>query len=380
MIISFGVIFLLQKRLKGMKGAVTLPFIIFILYCSLTIMVAEDYANYFKKLARMMGYFFLYLIVVDLSARQRNRQIMSYAIIVSAIVTIVPGLYFYFIYSDLYMKALQSTDKGLSEVGIMSKNNFGFFCCYITFFFIYLYLISKNSISKTMSFCMILVSTAVLIISYTRAAWLGFLAAIPSMVFTSGNTKKAVLLLIPIIIIALGLSPIVYYGAIKDITEKKEYGFSSWHFRWAYAWPASVKAFYEKPFMGWGLGNNLYALSKAAKLNKTSHNDYLLVLVETGIIGLSLYLWLLLSLLLRTINGIRSASDDASRFLCVASVGIFIAFLVGSAAEHLLQTPGATGYVITILAMAHGSVLAPEREQAQNVTGGASNSRRAEAV
>ena len=146
-----------------------------------------------------------------------------------------------------------------------------------------------------------------------------------------------------LVLAAASLYSIIYYGAYRELTEKKEYGFSSWHFRTAYAWPASIRAFEEKPIMGWGLGNDLYALTKAAKLQTTSHNDYLLVLVETGIIGLSLYLWLLLALFRKTVAGIRNAAEEQTRMLCVSALAILVAYIVGSAAEHLLQTPGATG-------------------------------------
>ena len=109
--------------------------------------------------------------------------------------------------------------------------------------------------------------------------------------------------------------------------------------------------------MGWGLGNDLYALAKAANLKKTSHNDYLLVLVETGSIGLLLYVWLLISFFRKTAAGIRNAADEQSRMLCVSALAILVSYLVGSIAEHVLQTPGATGYLVTVLGMAHGTLL-----------------------
>jgi O-antigen ligase len=199
---------------------------------------------------------------------------------------------------------------------------------------------------------------ALLVMSFTRAAWASFIAALPMLIFFSKNRARLVMPVLAITIIAAAFSSIIYFGAYGEITEKKEYGFSSWHFRTHYAWPASMKAVEEKPLLGWGLGNNLYALTKAAKLKATSHNDYLLILVETGLIGLSLYLWLLVSLFRKTIKGIRIAEDEQSRMLCVSALAIFVAYLVGSLAEHLLQTPGATGSVITILGMAHGTVLA----------------------
>ena len=177
--------------------------------------------------------------------------------------------------------------------------------------------------------------------------------------------------MVPILVIALisvPLSSVVYYGAYQELTEKKKAGFSSWRFRTDYAWPASVKAFEQRPFMGWGLGNDLRALTKAGKLKATSHNDYLLVLVETGAIGLTLYLFLLWSLFRKSLSSIRFASDDKTRLLSVAALASFTAYLVGSIGEHLLQTPGATGNVITLLGMAHGTLLA-SRESKVTVAG-----------
>ncbi len=68
-------------------------------------------------------------------------------------------------------------------------------------------------------------------------------------------------------------------------------------------------------------------------------------------------MWLLLALFRKTVAGIRNAAEEQTRMLCVSALAILVAYIVGSAAEHLLQTPGATGNVITILAMAHGTLL-----------------------
>jgi O-antigen ligase len=352
-IIAGGFIFVLLN-FSRLKGISKWPFIIFILYCMLTILVADDLANFFKKIARLVGYLFLYLTVTQLSTNEKNRKILSYGFIASLFVTNIPAIYMYFIMPDKYMKFLQ---RGEQEIGIMMKNNFGFYCCFMMYFLIYMYSVAKSKFSKGLFILLFVVQTALLVLSFTRAAWVAFVAAFPFLIFYS---KKKMRLLVPflitIIVIAF-FSSIVYYGAYKDLTEKKEYGFSSWHFRTAYAWPASIKAFQKRPIMGWGLGNDLYALAKAANLKKTSHNDYLLVLVETGSIGLLLYVWLLISFFRKTAAGIRNAADEQSRMLCVSALAILISYLVGSIAENVLQTPGATGYLVTVLGMAHGTLL-----------------------
>lgn len=357
-IILVGFIFV-SMNFRRLKGVSKWPFIIFILYGMLTILGAADLANFFRKIARLIGYLFLYLTVAQLSTNEKNRKILIYGIIVSLLVTNLPAIYMHYIAPDTYTKLLRGGEilDNIGDVGIMTKNNFGFYCCYMVFFLMYMYSITRSKFSKSLFLVLVVVQMALLVLSYTRTAWAAFIVAFPLLIFYS---KKKVRLLVPFlitVIVAASFSSIIYYGAYKDLTEKKEYGFSSLHFRTAYAWPASIKAFEERPIMGWGLGNDLYALTKAAKLKATSHNDYLLVLVETGLIGLFLYVLLLISLLRKTVAGIRNAQDEQSRMLCVSALAILVSFLVGSLGEHLLQTPGATGSVITVLGMAHGTLL-----------------------
>lgn len=359
-IIAVGFIFVIMSS-QSLKGVSKWPFIIFIIYCGLTYFAAEDTANFSKKFARLVGYCFLYLMVVQLSVKKENNKILSYAFIVSLLVTNLPAVYIYFIAPAKYMSQLHGGENGLKEVGIMAKNNFGFFSCYMVLFLTYLYSTAQSKLSKTLFLSLFLMQAALLVMSSTRAAWAGFIAALPVMIFFSKNRARLLMPFLAIVVIAASLYSIIYYGAYGEITEKKQYGFSSWHFRTAYAWPASIKAFEEKPIMGWGLGNDVYALTKAAKLQAASHNDYLLVLVETGLIGVSLYLWLLMSLFRKTIDGIRKAEDEQSRMLCVSALAILVSYLVGSVAEQILETPGATGYIITVLGMAHGTLLAHRR-------------------
>jgi O-antigen ligase len=131
---------------------------------------------------------------------------------------------------------------------------------------------------------------------------------------------------------------------------------SSWEFRTKYAWPASIRTFRERPVMGYGLGNNLWAMTHVGKLPMTSHNDYLVILIETGIIGLTFYLTFLFSMLLTTYRAVKSATDSEGAILCVAALAVLLAFMTGAFGEHLVETPGATGYVFSIVAMAHGVV------------------------
>lgn len=355
-IIGVGVLSFVTHR-QDYKGVLKWPFMLFIVYCLLTLIGAADVANFAKKLARLVGYFFLYLMVVQLCRKRENTRILSYAFIVSLLVTTLPAISVYYLDPDRQLKILYGTTKGVQEIGVMMKNNFGFFSCYMLLFLIYLYSTAKNYLSKSLFLGLMILQAAMLVLSYTRSAWAAFIPGFAMLIVFSRKRWRLLLPLAGLVVMGVSLYSVFDYS-YKDLTEKRQYGFSSWHYRTHYAWPASIKAFKEKPVMGWGLGNDMYALKRAANFDNSSHSDYLLVLVETGCIGLFLYLLLLLALLQKTIASIRYAADEESRVLAVAALTIFVSYIVGSAAEHLLQTPGATGYVITVLGMAHGTLLA----------------------
>jgi O-antigen ligase len=349
MVIVAGGLYLLSRGIKGAPRSVLVPFIIFFIYCTMTVLFAGDLANFLKKDLRLLGYIILYLVVFRLSQSEKSLSILKWAFFIAIIVTTIPAIYVSAIHPEQYTALENKPALG----GIMKKNNFGFFSCYMLFFLFFMQETVKRKSLKNLTISMIGVQFVLFVFSFTRAAWVGFIGALPAFFALSKNKKKMLLPFFLVIVICVLLFPILYFGLVRDVKEKKEYGMSSLEWRIEYAWPASIKAFKEKPILGWGLGNDLNALTEAAGLRKTSHNDYLLVMVETGLVGILLYLWLLGAILLRTYREIKDSDSGTTKSLQIASLSIFTAFIIGSMAEHLLQTPGATGYVITILGMAH---------------------------
>lgn len=353
MVMTTGLFFIFFTGYKDFPKVVLLPFAVFIFYCSLTFIATEDIANFLKKDSRLIGYFVLYLVIFRLGQDEKNISILNWSIIISIIVTVIPAICLFLLNPEQYTALENKPALG----GIMKKNNFGFFSCYMLYFLFYFHSVLQSNLKRFMSLGLIIVQFLVFILSFTRAAWVGFIGALPVFLLFSRNKAKMIIPIIAIFVFGTVLFPIIYFGLYTDIEEKREYGMSSFQFRLEYAWPASIKAFKEKPIMGWGLGNNRNALYKAAGLNKTSHNDYLLVLVETGLIGLMCYLWLLAAIFIKTFKGITDSKDSREKSFQVTALAVFTAYLIGSIAEHLLQTPGATGFVFTILAMAHGQAL-----------------------
>ncbi len=129
---------------------------------------------------------------------------------------------------------------------------------------------------------------ACLILTYGRGAWIGFLAGIFMLLILVKDGRKWVkiigLLLIIIFFTALFLPQI---GSLVqrsfDFYNVQE---SSVATRLLY-WQILLPVFWEHPFFGIGLKEQytLFAF--------VPHNDYLRLLIETGLAGFSLYMWII---------------------------------------------------------------------------------------
>jgi O-antigen ligase len=330
-------------------------FILFIVVGAATFFVAFDHVNFFKKLFRLIGYLFLYLMAQRFCVDKKNIRILSVAIIISMFITIPPALHFFKTQSAATPATL-ATSALDEKMGLLSKNNFGFYASYMTLFLFYPLAFRLYPLVRYVALLLFPVLIAALLLSYTRAAWVGFFVAFIVFIVLSDLRKKIIVPFLIVSAVIFIFSSMLYKGLYVDATQKRENGMSSWDYRTKFAWPASIKCIKESPVFGYGLGNDMHAMKTIAHFDNSSHNDYLLVAVDSGMIGLSSYLFFLVTMYARTYKAYKAAEDKEIRFFCLVTLAVFTSFIVGSIAEHLLQTPGATGYVITMLGMAHGSM------------------------
>lgn len=100
-------------------------------------------------------------------------------------------------------------------------------------------------------------------------------------------------------------------------------------------WTLFIKEWNARPILGYGLHTTGEIV---APLSNIPHNDYLRFLVETGIVGIFLYLYLL-SVLGMTIWSIYRGYiviDNRFSYLALVNFSIFIAWAVGSSADNYI--------------------------------------------
>jgi O-antigen ligase len=185
-----------------------------------------------------------------------------------------------------------------------------------------------------------LLGFAVLIMSLTRSAWMGFFFAFFTILFIFFFNKefslKSVINLSFVGVFFL-LTLMGFSNVIKERLTNFESGSAETRITTSItAW----KMFKDYPIWGVGINNyeshlEKYWLLRDPFTKKSAvHNNYLLYLVELGSVGFIAYLWLLGAMFIR----IRKAMQSRIRSLRVMAIGLmgsYIGFLFSSLADFL---------------------------------------------
>lgn len=142
-------------------------------------------------------------------------------------------------------------------------------------------------------------------------------------------------------------------------------------------WTYAIRRFSQSPIFGIGFGRQndgmlelsgsegfvYMAFGGVKRLSAGSvHNSYLQTLCETGLVGLSLFLWLWLSIYFRLQSGSREFQNWKDMYsLMVASQGVVIFALFCALTGHALASPS----LMLPTAMVIGLALAAQRSLAQ---------------
>ena len=125
--------------------------------------------------------------------------------------------------------------------------------------------------------------------------------------------------------------------------------------RWA-VWHGTLAAFREAPLRGVGLGAfqdvfRPYQPESVGhwKLVDYAHNDYLQLLVETGVVGALVLVWAIVSLILFVVPRWAGRRDPAVRGLTLGALGALTAVAVHSATDFGLHLP-ANGVLMVLIA------------------------------
>lgn len=133
----------------------------------------------------------------------------------------------------------------------------------------------------------------------TRAVWLSFAGCIPALIFLSSSKRVRRACLCLILAGGVGLLTALSFEDTNTSSFARLEERSPVEFR-VVMYQTGVEMFLEKPLTGWGLGDLQPELAKRVHdFHQPAfffHNTYLEIAVQHGLLGLSLYLWIVFDL------------------------------------------------------------------------------------
>jgi len=154
----------------------------------------------------------------------------------------------------------------------------------------------RGSLRWAMSLVVLTSVPIAILATMTRAVWLSFAASLLALVFLSRNFKLRLGLTALLLLATAGLAVVVSTTQLGgSVSERLEEG-GPVEFRKA-VYAGGWQMFLDRPLLGWGFHQMPDELPKYVGEFHDKvlypHNTYLEVLVENGLLGLSLYAWLM---------------------------------------------------------------------------------------
>ena len=340
-VIIWGIIYLLKNPASLKTVPLLWPILILLAIGLISILVSADRFVSFAEWIRWLSIAVIFLIAFDLARRTGKGRPIIGTIAVS--VTIPIAVSFWQLVNNTGIFEIST---GLTRVyGTFGQpNSLAFFLVLIAAILIIFWQsgIGKKTAAKWLLLIPAVAVLVVLFFTYTRGAWLALIIILLILGIQRWRWKFVTVLLIIVAVLSLfilfssqntrvtqfNITRTDFYQRIVTLFNFDEYSSStSWRVRmWS---DLMTNAFPEKPWFGYELGmyvpTNLVVhgyLEGALE----AHNDYLLLLIETGLIGLAAYIFLIASTLIQIIRTAwhRTGNDKKTAWIVAALLmGIF---------------------------------------------------------
>ncbi len=326
-----------RVSLNGITGTrIDLPILIFTIFIIISIFFSVDYRH---SLHAFKGYWLipilLFYIIVNFAVNKKIITYIIWAVILSSLAPIILGLFEYFT-GAIRIKSLFG-----------APTEFGQYLDYILPLMFAMVLWSEAKISKILLSFIFVGALFCLVFTYTRASWISVLIAMFLLCFI--KNKKVIL--IPIVLVSLLL--IFSSHGVKDrvisMTDKEHY------LNRIYLFESAIDQIKKKPLTGYGWGyKNFYKLypsfisPELKSIGWTqmyhAHNYPLQIAFETGILGLIVFLWMWITIIILTWKNFTRLNEP---FLKSIAIGIFAVFIACSI-HWLVEIPDAKQLIMML--------------------------------
>lgn len=222
----------------------------------------------------------------------------------------------------------------LSAIGIFAHpGNLGLFMSIMAVFFGVnsLYKVKRNE-----SLLLFFFSIVVIILTLSRSSWLSFIAASCLTLIVYKNPGNRIFsfrnILAAIIGFSILITGLIFFTPLGDFFTNDDFGDMA-EARFVH-WIAGVDAFIANPFFGVGLNAHLVYLRDGVQTltgffaENPIHNIHIIILVETGIVGVIFWIYFFISNLTNSQKQINVQKDKISKVFYLTFIGFLTIFFV----------------------------------------------------
>lgn len=373
-LVSIGLMFwgfkIITHKKKGfIYSSLNLPVLSFILICVLSLLWSTNIFSSIRELPLFLAGPLLYFLVINnINNRKQINKIINALILIGTLL----GIYGIFQYFGIDFSIFESA-KGRQQVfGLFGNVNY--FAEYLIIpipIAIPLFLVNKNKIKKVLLLIAILTMSISLLFTFTRSSYLGFGVSLILMFFLYTiqwrqkfikNKKKIVIVIL--LLAAIGTivfslpnpfnKPGTIINKIKSRISPTQLTQDSSIKRRLATWQFTILMIKDHPVFGSGIGtykyNTLrYQAEFFSKNNNRSiyphgfaqeaHNEYLQIWAEMGIVGLSIFIWVIFSYFKYGLKALKKNEDKYKQGMIIGLMGAVIAVLGDSIFGFPLHLP-----------------------------------------
>ena len=345
---------LTAKGRPSLRSPLTLPIIAFAIACLISLTNSDSFYDSAHGLALWGGYILVYFIVISVVSKGWSKILLGASLLAGFLAAGYLIFQFYGVDFPFWLE-IEGRGRLFSTFG---NPNYvaGYLIGTLPLAFIG-FISLKAKLGKMVLAGSIIVSYTAILMTYTRASWLGLLAAAlltgVLVAFYRGNglfkRNRSWLVGLAAILLAITVvysteNPLNWEG--RNIMARAATGFDiAQHQPRLLIWRSAIEIGRQHPFIGAGIGTfgvnysaaqgrvlaqeNARHLIPQAKKSINAHNDPLHLFAETGIIGLFAAAWLIVVFYAGSLHGLRRRDINA-RLLLIGLMGGALAILFHS--------------------------------------------------
>jgi len=344
--ISFGLSRLRQGRIALQSLPLEPAIVLYLLIAVGATAASINLSGSLRDLAIYFFAFVLFFVLINQIESKKELKVFLNLLLLGAFFVSLYGIYQYLVGTPLpagWVDVEQNPAIRTRVYSVFGNPNVlaNYLVLLIPFSFALL-LGTKKIAAKISYFALAAMLCLTLLLTFSRGGWLGLLVGL--LVFALLKDRRMLILILIGLLAGAALLPDVFLQRLSTIGSPRDTS-NAYRIR---VWQESMGIVEDFPLTGVGLGHEafmriypLYMLDREKSPFHT-HNSYLQILVETGIIGLIVFLWLLASYFKRGLKAVASCRDQELKYLMIASMSATVGILTQGIGDVIIYLPKIT--------------------------------------